>query len=58
MHLKGSGLSTDAKEIKKCCQNGQAALLLKLALDTPLSKRRWLSDRQSEAQTRGNELAY
>ena len=57
--LKG-GWYVDRREgNKKVLPEGvRQHFLLKLALDAPLSKRKWLSGRQSEAQTRGNELVY
>jgi hypothetical protein len=53
MHLKGGGISTDAKEIKSAVRKGQAALLLKLALDVPLSKK--VVERTSERSTDARE---
>ena len=54
MPFKGGGSSTDATEIKKsAARMGQAALLLKLALDAPLSKK--VVERTSERSTDARE---
>ena len=54
MHLERGGISTDAKEIKKsAARTGQAALLLKLALDAPLSEE--VVERTSERSTDARE---
>ena len=56
MHLERGGISTDAKEIKKsAARKGQAALLLKLALDAPLSEE--VVERTSERRTDVRERA-
>jgi hypothetical protein len=55
MPFKGGGISTDAKEIKSAARRGQAALLLKLALDAPQSKK--VVERSSERSTDARELA-
>ena len=56
MPFKGGGISTDAKEIKKsAARRGQAALLLKLALDAPQSKK--VVERTSERRTDARERA-
>ena len=54
MHLEPGGILTDAKEIKKSAtRKGQAALLLKLALDAPLSEK--VVERTSEQSTDARE---
>ena len=55
MPFKGGGISTDAKEIKSAARMGQAALLLTLALDAPLSKK--VVERTSERRTDASERA-
>ena len=53
MPFKGGGISTDAKEINSAARRGQAALLLKLALDAPLSEK--VVERTSERSTDARE---
>ena len=53
MHLERGGISTDAKEIKSAARRRQAALLLRLALDAPLSKK--VVERVSERSTSARE---